>query len=119
PLIVISHHVPVSLYLRYNISFSLSSFTDTSTTMIYTLSLHDALPICVACSEDAEIESERENHLNQARACFTQLEDSAPEDIGKKDRKSTRLNSSHGSISYAVLCLKKKSDTDLEDLVDR
>ena len=36
----------------------------------------------VACSEDAEIESERENHLNQARACFTQLEDSAPEDIG-------------------------------------
>src|SRR5574343_855969 len=65
-------------------------FNDTATTEIYTLSLHDALPIsptyhCVHCRVDAE------------RGV-----------LRWKDRKSTRLNSSHITISYAVFCLKKK-----------
>src|SRR6266568_7299635 len=64
-------------------------FNDTATTEIYTLSLHDALPI----SADLAAQSPSE------RPC-------CPTCCG--DRKSTRLNSSHSSISYAVFCLKKK-----------
>src|SRR2546430_5828590 len=67
-------------------------FNDTATTEIYTLSLHDALPIWPGrgCSRD------RVRGWNRR---------SLP---GPKDRKSTRLNSSHSQISYAVFCLKKK-----------
>src|SRR5687768_17938932 len=69
-------------------------FNDTATTEIYTLSLHDALPILArrnlwvgSCSKG----------------------DSVPVHwVEGGDRKSTRLNSSHGYISYAVFCLKKK-----------
>src|SRR5271167_5129890 len=64
-------------------------FNDTATTEIYTLSLHDALPISVCF-----------------RRCFAECGRSPP-NLGL-DRKSTRLNSSHVSISYAVFCLKKK-----------
>src|SRR5438067_12348944 len=82
-------------YLPIPISFFSN---DTATTEIYTLSLHDALPISHApftastnvfrrCQEIAL----RENTL-----------------LTTQDRKSTRLNSSHVSISYAVFCLKKK-----------
>src|SRR3989442_9974075 len=67
-------------------------FNDTATTEIYTLSLHDALPICTA--------------RRRRSSCF------GHEGIGELargiDRKSTRLNSSHVRISYAVFCLKKK-----------
>src|SRR5271169_7024835 len=65
-------------------------FNDTATTEIYTLSLHDALPIYHSGAD-------RQHPLRCVRA--------AP---SLEDRKSTRLNSSHGSISYAVFCLKKK-----------
>src|SRR5258708_16522134 len=68
-------------------------FNDTATTEIYTLSLHDALPISMT-------------HPAQEQwmpVCATR--DIVP-DTG--DRKSTRLNSSHQIISYAVFCLKKK-----------
>src|SRR5215204_7208718 len=65
-------------------------FNDTATTEIYTLSLHDALPICVASVRHGEGRSP----LPTARPCET-------------DRKSTRLNSSHTVNSYAVFCLKK------------
>src|SRR3989337_3604946 len=65
-------------------------FNDTATTEIYTLSLHDALPICDAGLEVVPVPPRRRIW---------------PLDDG--DRKSTRLNSSHGSISYAVFCLKK------------
>src|SRR6266542_1376872 len=68
-------------------------FTDTATTEIYTLSLHDALPICVDVFEVA----------TPCRA-----HGHAPLLLLDEDRKSTRLNSSHGSISYDVFCLKKK-----------
>src|SRR5438067_13868266 len=69
-------------------------FNDTAITEIYTLSLHDALPIygaeCPHCGLVGE----------------------AYKITPKPDRKSTRLNSSHVSISYAVFCLKKKIDND-------
>src|SRR5258707_2963396 len=87
-------------------------FNDTATTEIYTLSLHDALPISV---DDARGEllpntnvivtvttAQRFNALSIPReALHTDGGDFV-------DRKSTRLNSSHANISYAVFCLKKK-----------
>src|SRR3989442_9819861 len=75
-------------------------FNDTATTEIYTLSLHDALPI----STDPWTPRSNPN-----RPQFTLR--SAPassRSSARRDRKSTRLNSSHVRISYAVFCLKKK-----------
>src|SRR3712207_8571886 len=88
-------------------------FNDTATTEIYTLSLHDALPIS--------------GRLLQRQHLLTLVDEAAgdidtrtapgnrPFDafcrVGRdraEDRKSTRLNSSHANISYAVFCLKKK-----------
>src|SRR5712664_4757539 len=66
-------------------------FNDTATTEIYTLSLHDALPI-----------SARAHHAQSLGHSFD------AQGAARGDRKSTRLNSSHDQISYAVLCLKKK-----------
>src|SRR5438552_19190231 len=76
-------------------------FNDPATTEIYTLSLHDALPIC------------RPDDVPGARARRRRARGGAgaalrPGDRGRIDRKSTRLNSSHQIISYAVFCLKKK-----------
>src|SRR5215203_7105441 len=70
-------------------------FNDTATTEIYTLSLHDALPIS-ACSQ----ESASHARMHRLRSTLRRL--------WCRDRKSTRLNSSHANISYAVFCLKKK-----------
>src|SRR2546430_17683785 len=76
------------------ISFFFFFFNDTATTEIYTLSLHDALPILqMSFGFGAVI-------LIEASLSFLGL--------GPQDRKSTRLNSSHSQISYAVFCLKKK-----------
>src|SRR2546429_9798924 len=86
-------------------------FNDTATTEIYTLSLHDALPICRparARSSDGGSPGGRDGWLARGRA---DLESgyAVPRDGSEiEDRKSTRLNSSHGYISYAVFCLKKK-----------
>src|SRR5690348_18063263 len=76
-------------------------FNATATTEIYTLSLHDALPIfahraVIKPSASARVRSESRNAPRTA-------------DVTVRDRKSTRLNSSHPSISYAVFCLKKKN----------
>src|SRR3989449_4597263 len=72
-------------------------FNDTATTEIYTLSLHDALPISASVSTCAAMPfSSRNNPSSRCSGCCA------------RDRKSTRLNSSHGYISYAVFCLKKK-----------
>src|SRR2546429_2082578 len=76
-------------------------FNDTATTEIYTLSLHDALPISAETFRPV-----RPNCLNSIGASLI-----APRWSSSKDRKSTRLNSSHGYISYAVFCLKKKKTT--------
>src|SRR5438876_9150471 len=92
-------------------------FNDPATTEIYTLSLHDALPIWGSGFElsasyavpDANI-LPMGTHLEMMRA-IGEVQD-APV-IADIDRKSTRLNSSHPSISYAVFCLKKKRDRQL------
>src|SRR6516162_4630588 len=70
-------------------------FNDTATTEIYTLSLHDALPIYTATAEEAASGLERVWWLLLADGVLSLI-----------DRKSTRLNSSHLVISYAVFCLK-------------
>src|SRR2546426_9813757 len=78
-------------------------FNDTATTEIYTLSLHDALPI------------------SEARGCRDHRQDQpARVRLGwhHGDRKSTRLNSSHLVISYAVFCLKKKKEESCETRMD-
>src|SRR2546422_4800990 len=77
-------------------------FNDTATTEIYTLSLHDALPISAA--RKSFIRKKSSGTQTSARSAIT-TSASRPESV---DRKSTRLNSSHGYISYAVFCLKKK-----------
>src|SRR6266581_7442774 len=75
-------------------------FNDTATTEIYTLSLHDALPIRTWCHRTGW-------RRPTSTACSP-----------RSDRKSTRLNSSHPSISYAVFCLKKKNaEHDVAELV--
>src|SRR5690349_24921748 len=85
----------------YIISLSPSSFfffNDTATTEIYTLSLHDALPIFRG-DEDGERNREIETPAFLGQIGGREID---------RDRKSTRLNSSHVEISYAVFCLKKK-----------
>src|SRR3712207_9545984 len=80
-------------------------FNDTATTEIYTLSLHDALPILLeACAHQLVLRREPPEQRGHPDA-------GAPRDLLERcvrDRKSTRLNSSHANISYAVFCLKKK-----------
>src|SRR5690349_24881995 len=82
------------LFFRFLFFFFFFFFNDTATTEIYTLSLHDALPISFVswsgeprAAANAAIDAIRRSGI---------------------DRKSTRLNSSHVEISYAVFCLKKK-----------
>src|SRR5258708_26360321 len=82
-------------------------FNDTATTEIYTLSLHDALPISGHLQQalDGPVLAER---AVQHRQHHVDLAQQARDLAGRGDRKSTRLNSSHQIISYAVFCLKKK-----------
>src|SRR5260221_10621135 len=87
-------------------------FNDTATTEIYTLSLHDALPISGVRGCGIVLESDLEHGRNlvaQVEIPMRRLADSDREQF--RDRKSTRLNSSHTVISYAVFCLKKKKNT--------
>src|SRR2546422_5216704 len=91
-------------------------FNDTATTEIYTLSLHDALPISAR--------AQRAEGLDSVYGLFPVLRERRTQLAGSLsggeqqmlaigrglDRKSTRLNSSHGYISYAVFCLKKKKE---------
>src|SRR3712207_6862642 len=94
-------------------------FNDTATTEIYTLSLHDALPICRAkwFSNWSSWQGKTgETSVTLWRSTGRSAASAAAK-IGSylrcphRDRKSTRLNSSHANISYAVFCLKKKNDT--------
>src|SRR3712207_8141269 len=84
-------------------------FNDTATTEIYTLSLHDALPIYArplrAKGGVAQIGPRKSAVERFGRSARDAAEERHE---GKRDRKSTRLNSSHANISYAVFCLKKK-----------
>src|SRR2546422_4838451 len=94
-------------------------FNDTATTEIYTLSLHDALPICAGRRARARLPlrvggprargaprgGAPGGHRGPPRARLRSAH--------RGDRKSTRLNSSHGYISYAVFCLKKKKNIEI------
>src|SRR3712207_8813972 len=80
-------------------------FNDTATTEIYTLSLHDALPISKRSLQVAHMQYPRISLLQIF--CQTLSQGMSPF-LKSVDRKSTRLNSSHANISYAVFCLKKK-----------
>src|SRR2546426_2494907 len=85
------------LFLYITSPFSLFFFfNDTATTEIYTLSLHDALPIFTRLALRHSRQHDAHDHRGHHR---------------RRDRKSTRLNSSHLVISYAVFCLKKKKKT--------
>src|SRR3712207_8809338 len=101
-------------------------FNDTATTEIYTLSLHDALPISslnrpggnitgVTFFAGGSLDVKRLELLHElvptGAVVAMLLDPNYPQSNGalpKGDRKSTRLNSSHANISYAVFCLKKK-----------
>src|SRR3712207_9416106 len=89
-------------------------FNDTATTEIYTLSLHDALPIYVEFvgvyepNQEARARAERQSAYEGVRWLRSEEELLGDSSITAVDRKSTRLNSSHANISYAVFCLKKK-----------
>src|SRR3712207_7660623 len=92
-------------------------FNDTATTEIYTLSLHDALPIYLLAVLGPDELVDRVQHPlalhDLALLREVQRRDSdvlAEEVLPDGDRKSTRLNSSHANISYAVFCLKKKKE---------
>src|SRR3989442_12621726 len=94
-------------------------FNDTATTEIYTLSLHDALPISFPGVEHADPEvglrcdAVADSHADVHESTGTErLEHGVVERRARRhvDRKSTRLNSSHVRISYAVFCLKKKRE---------
>src|SRR5690349_22107371 len=105
----------ILLSLQYTSCFSSSLFffNDTATTEIYTLSLHDLFRshcrVRLSGSVDVDRAVHRDSYVMNRTSC----------DARCGDRKSTRLNSSHVEISYAVFCLKKKkirsclsSDTD-------
>src|SRR5438309_4273707 len=90
------------------------TYNYTATTQIFTLSLHDALPIYVR-SSTAPGRSRAQSLLRKARQAQQRAAVGGASRLGHadaehahRDRKSTRLNSSHSSISYAVFCLKKK-----------
>src|SRR6266478_8374046 len=89
-----SDRVPLASVIHF---FFFFFFNDTATTEIYTLSLHDALPISLVLSRDPPT-----SQPVSASPCRRKY---------RRDRKSTRLNSSHSQISYAVFCLKKKKTT--------
>src|SRR3712207_9237242 len=88
---------------HYNFFF----FNDTATTEIYTLSLHDALPIYLEVGAIRNLDDEA--GVLWRRFGITEQSTYVLVNRAGQDRKSTRLNSSHANISYAVFCLKKKS----------
>src|SRR5690242_21039563 len=92
-------------------------FNDTATTEIYTLSLHDALPISLTSTATEELTKFRAPTRRIRLSLRSPTREAGCETFNSSsvtirgDRKSTRLNSSHMSISYAVFCLKKKKNT--------
>src|SRR5439155_21679422 len=109
-------------YISRTVALCFFLLTDPPTTEIYTLSLHDALPIWFG-SRIALISSPFASSavagastlmpgacMNHASGfCEWNGPPEKPPPVGGRDRKSTRLNSSHVAISYAVFCLKKKN----------
>src|SRR2546422_6121235 len=93
-----------------NLSSLFFFFNDTATTEIYTLSLHDALPISDALARQGGRMEQKADRRARRRMPMTHVLGNWQHGFlpVQGDRKSTRLNSSHGYISYAVFCLKKK-----------
>src|SRR2546426_1819398 len=102
------------------LSLLLFFFNDTATTEIYTLSLHDALPISAVLGAPrlavTQVDSVRTAGLPAGAAALATLKFGDRITAINGDRKSTRLNSSHLVISYAVFCLKKKNSLDADRL---
>src|SRR5256885_7646874 len=97
-MVAVHEVIMILVSMQSSISCSLFFFfNDTATTEIYTLSLHDALPIYQAWIRLGSTARQ------EPRGCRAR---------SRPDRKSTRLNSSHLVISYAVFCLKKKNTAD-------
>src|SRR3712207_8714830 len=94
--------------MKHHLDCGFFFFNDTATTEIYTLSLHDALPICRIRSDTSS--GPRMVIFSSTTVVRTTTARSHPTTL-RLDRKSTRLNSSHANISYAVFCLKKKITT--------
>src|SRR2546429_5885847 len=97
-------HHPTTLFFFFN---------DTATTEIYTLSLHDALPICPWTRSSFNKSWRQAPAAGPVRWTGARARSPSSGSLEASwrtttDRKSTRLNSSHGYISYAVFCLKKK-----------
>src|SRR5205085_12418691 len=100
-------HICAARILTLPSFFSSFFFNATPTTEIYTLSLHDALPISAGeagVTRAVEILRADLERTLRLLGCPSV----AALDRNRRDRKSTRLNSSHSQISYAVFCLKKK-----------
>src|SRR5690242_21413343 len=89
------------LEIRAVVMLGLFFFKDAATTEFYTLSLHDALPISRRASAAPLSPEQLLTAMAKRSSCAAHH---------NADRKSTRLNSSHMSISYAVFCLKKKNE---------
>src|SRR2546430_13125415 len=90
-------------------------FNDTATTEIYTLSLHDALPILNGADGYFGLFHPRMNDCAELRHFYkSRFGNTVRRNVSaNRDRKSTRLNSSHSQISYAVFCLKKKKKNNI------
>src|SRR3712207_8926983 len=116
-------------HMYYFLLFTLFFFfNDTATTEIYTLSLHDALPIlseanasgsAVASTSPARKSGRSVSAYPNMNASTTASATVAQFGQPAADRKSTRLNSSHANISYAVFCLKKKNKANEFTGIDR
>src|SRR5690606_41362305 len=107
----------VYVHARFRVPEPVALFTPASSTPFYTLSLHDALPILlpnfapinVLCLQDVKAEKTTTlQTVPNAGKSFWQRTNMSLQNSARGDRKSTRLNSSHVKISYAVFCLKKK-----------
>src|SRR3712207_8964565 len=85
-------------------------FNDTATTEIYTLSLHDALPISTTVAQAPRFSPARLRVRSAPMTSASPAVQRPSPTSTSADRKSTRLNSSHANISYAVFCLKKKKN---------
>src|SRR5690625_7752883 len=103
------------MHRRHHSLFSSCSGKNPSTAAIYSLSLHDALPIFAdipglieGAADGAGLGVQFLKHLQRTRLLL-HLVEVAPVEQQAGDRKSTRLNSSHVALSYAVFCLKKKT----------
>src|SRR3712207_7091452 len=93
--------------MRHTLFILFFFFNDTATTEIYTLSLHDALPIYPGPGSRPRCRAATAPSASPAPSGDSPIA-SAGGPSARSDRKSTSLNSSHANISYAVFCLKKK-----------